>query len=70
MSRGRAAFTQSSVARILRASRKTGVPVRVTLPDGTVIQTMPDELVAANDNIPANDFEDLLHDQAPSQVRK
>jgi hypothetical protein len=70
MSRNKAAFTQSGVCRILNASRKTGVEVRVTLPDGTVIQTTPGDARAANENIRANDFGDLLNDKAAAQVRQ
>ncbi len=75
MGRGKAAFTQSAVCRILSASRKTGVAVRAVLPDGTIIETTGNVIpmaTIANDNTPAeaNDFEDLLNDKNPSQVRQ
>ena len=62
MGRNKAAFTQSAVCRILNASRKTGVGVRVTLPDGTIIQTTPGDAPEANENV--NDFQDLLDGKA------
>ena len=71
MGRGKAAFTQSAVLRILNASRKSGIAVRAILPDGTIIETAGTVIAtAANDNIPAeaNDFEDLLNDKNPTQV--
>jgi hypothetical protein len=74
MGRRKAPFTQAALSRIFKASRKTGVAVRITLPDGTVIETTdkPKAPAADNDNsrIEANDFEDLLHGKNPTQVRK
>jgi len=73
MGRGKSSFTQSSLCRILSASRKTGVAVRAILPDGTVIETTGAPIVAAaNDNIPVeqNDFEDLLDGENQAQVCK
>jgi hypothetical protein len=70
MGRNKAAFTQSDVCRILNASRKTGVNVRVTLPDGTIIQTTSGDARESNENIPTNDFEALLNDKAAAQVRQ
>jgi hypothetical protein len=74
MGRGKSGFTQSALCRIFKAAHKSGVVVRVTLPDGTIIETADkNRLTAANDNIPAaetNDFEDLLNGENPAQVRK
>jgi hypothetical protein len=76
MGRGKAAFTQADVCRILNAANKTGVAVHVTLPGGIVIQalssgvpTTAGDVTAANDNSVANDFEDFFNDQAAAQVR-
>jgi hypothetical protein len=71
MGRGKAAFTQSGLCRILSASRLSGVALRAILPDGTIIETVGKDIAtAANDNasVELNDFEDLLDDRIPAQL--
>jgi hypothetical protein len=58
MGRSKAAFTLPSICRILKSSRRTGIPVHLTHPGGTVVEVIvPGEgVAAANDNMP-NDVE-------------